>query len=149
MPRGAKPGQRRGGRAKGTPNKATIEKAIIAEQIVTRATMEGRKLAKEVLDEFMTVFAGMAATHQPLPPGTPIPPGRHPDLDKFEKYARLTVETAARLAPYQSPTFKAITVIAPPSQPPQQLPGSGNVISIDDPDALARVYRMRVGGVKG
>ena len=72
-------GKKTGGRLKGTQNKATIQKAIIAEQVLARADMAGRKLAKEVLDEFMHLFAGMAATTQPFPPGVPIPPGRAPD----------------------------------------------------------------------
>ncbi len=116
MPRGSKPGERRGGREKGIPNKATIERAIIAEQVVARAEMTGRKLAKEVLDDFMQLFAGMAAMYQPLPPGAPTPPGRAPDESKFEKYATLAVGTATQLAKYQSPTFRAVMVApAPPT----------------------------------
>ncbi len=103
-------GKKYGGRKKGTPNKATVEKAIIAEQVVARADMAGRKLAKEVLDEFMHLFAGMAASHQPLPSGMPVPLGRTPNEAKFEKYARLAVQCAKDLASYQSPTFRAIAV---------------------------------------
>lgn len=118
MPRGAKPGERRGGRSVGTRNKATIEKALIAEEVTKRATMEGRKLGKEVLDEFMSVFAAMAAVNQPRP-------SRQPDgtvkleggnIEEFEKWARLAVDVAAKLTPYQSPTFRAV-VIAPPPPP--------------------------------
>jgi len=104
---GARPGA---GRPRGVRNKATIEKALIAEQVVARAEMTGRKLAKEVLDEFMHLFAGMAASTQPLPPGMPVPSGRAPDEAKFEKYARLAIQCAKDLAAYQSPTFRAIAV---------------------------------------
>ena len=110
-------GKKTGGRVKGTPNRATVQKALIAEQVVARAEMTGRKLAKEVLDEFMHLFAGMAASTQPLPPGMPVPPGRVPDEAKFEKYARLAIQCAKDLAPYQSPTFRAIQVIAGPTDP--------------------------------
>src|SRR5262249_43413537 len=67
MGRGAKPGERRGGRLKGSRNKATIERALIAERVANEAKMAGKKLAKEVLDQFMVLFAGMAAYYQPKP----------------------------------------------------------------------------------
>lgn len=116
MPRGAAPGERRGGRIKGIPNKATIQKALIAERTVADARSAGRKLAKEVLDDFMHLFVGIAATYQPLPPGTEPRPGATPDEPMFEKYARLAVETAKNLANYQSPTFRAIVVAPPPEE---------------------------------
>jgi hypothetical protein len=109
----AQKGQRFGGRAKGVPNKKTIERAQMAERALTQ--VPGRKMAKEVLDEFMIVFAGMAAAYQPLPPGSQqTKPGA--DANLFEKWARLAVETAAKLAPYQSPTFRAIVVAPPPAE---------------------------------
>ncbi|MEA2934534.1 MAG: hypothetical protein QOD74_1180 [Variibacter sp.] len=112
MPRGgSKPGEHRGGRAPGTPNKATLERLLRAERDATQA--DGRKLAKEVFEDFMGLFAGIAAFYQPLAPGQPTPAGRRPDESKFEKYARLAVGTAADLAPYQSPAFKAIAVMTP------------------------------------
>jgi hypothetical protein len=120
MPR-AKKGERFGGRTKGTPNKATVERQLIAareaEARVAEAHASGRRLGKDVLDEFMHLFAGMAATYQPLPTGMPIPQGRQPDEAQFEKYARLAVHCATKLAPYQSPTFQAIMVAPPPPDP--------------------------------
>ena len=63
MSRGAKPGERRGGRRRGTPNKATAEiKALAAEHVpaiikelvrlATKAKNEGTRVAagKELLD---------------------------------------------------------------------------------------------------
>lgn len=63
MPRGSKPGERRGGRAKGTPNKITSEIKAIAQQygqeaietivsIMTNGESEQARLAasKELLD---------------------------------------------------------------------------------------------------
>jgi len=87
------------GRPKGIPNKATIEKAMIAGQIAARAEMQGRKLAKEVLDEFMHLFAEMAASAR-----------EGGDETRFEKWARLAVQCAKDLAAYQSPTLRAIMV---------------------------------------
>lgn len=120
--RGPKPGTpRSGGRPKGARNKATIERELIAAQIaekrIDEAVNSGRKLGKDVLDEFMHLFAGMAATYQPMPPGVAVPQGRKPDEAQFEKYARLAVHCATKLAPYQSPTFQAIMVAPPPPVP--------------------------------
>lgn len=116
------------GRKAGIPNKATLRRALEAEARVAEAREPGgRKLAKDVLDEFMHLFAGMAAHYQPLPPGVPVPPQRQPDEDKFEKYARLTVETATALVGYQSPRFKAILSVqdwAPIGAPAQVPDGS-------------------------
>ncbi|WP_338827163.1 hypothetical protein [Bradyrhizobium sp. 27S5] len=115
MSRGARPGERRGGRAKGTLNKATVERALVAERVVNDAAMNGRKLAKEVLQEFVELFTGLAAAHQPS--GTSAgelslwrTDGREP---YFEKYAKLAVVTAKDLAQYQSPRLAAVQVVAP------------------------------------
>ena len=120
MSRGAKPGERRGGRVAGTLNKATIQKALIAERTAADARTQGRKLAKDVLDDLMQIFMGVAAAYQFVPPGAmdkngnPIPP--RGNGAEFEKWARLTVETAKALANYQSPTFRAIVVAPPPEE---------------------------------
>lgn len=116
MPRGSKPGERRGNAKGGKPLNQTIIKGEAAERVLAAATASGKKLAVEVLDDFMGLFAGMAAYYQPLPGGGEVPPGRHPDENKFEKYARLTIKIAGELAPYQSSTFRAILAPAAPQQ---------------------------------
>lgn len=159
----AKKGQRFGGRVKGVPNKATSEKALQAAIATGKALREGRKLAREVLDEFMFMFAGMAATYQPLPPSQAKDPaamamaqaqGREPNEAMFRYYAELAVQTAKELAPYQSPRFKAIPVIAP--QPGPGAPGDdarpvdGKVVPLPmDATSLARVYSQMIAPVKG
>ncbi len=45
MPRGSKPGERRGGRQKGTPNKATSEIKDVARKYGPAAIAEAAKLA--------------------------------------------------------------------------------------------------------
>lgn len=123
--------------------------------MVEAVRANGQKLAVDVLQEFMTLFAGLAAHHQPLPPGMPVPLGRVPDEGKFEKWARLTVETAADLAPFQSPKYAAIRLhtVPNPGMPGATplaepvMPGDdaklveGRVARIDDPIVLQRTYR--------
>lgn len=152
--RGSAKGERRGGRQVGTPNKATIQRNLIAARQAAEALKpgSGKKLAKEVLEEFMLTFAGMAATYQPMPPGrTDVPDGRAPDPVLFRAYAELAVLAAAKLAPFQSPTFRAIAVTVAQEQVPigpRIINNDPNVISIDDPLALQRVYRLRIAGVR-
>jgi len=81
--RGARLGERRGGRAKGTPNKRTVARAAIA----ACSTAEGgHRLAGDVVG--------------------------------FARYARQAIEIAAKLAPFQSPTFRAV-MVAPPDKGPE------------------------------
>jgi hypothetical protein len=63
---------------KGQPNKVTIEKAIVAERIMQEATMSGRKLGKEMIEEFAVMFGGLAAAVQPVGTG---PAGQVTTLD--------------------------------------------------------------------
>lgn len=118
MPRGAKPGERRGGKQKGTLNKATIEKAIIAERIVNEATMAGRKLGKEQVEEFMVLFAGLAASFQPTSTErTAIEAwAKTASEPLFEKYAKMSVACGVQLAEYQSPKMGRVQVPAPPPE---------------------------------
>jgi hypothetical protein len=112
LPRGARPGERRGGRAKGTPNKATVEKLAIAERVLNKSRMAGKKFAKEVLEELMSVSADMAAYFQPRVGS--MAPNPNQSEKKFLKYARLAVATAKALLPYQSPKLRAIVVARSP-----------------------------------
>ena len=112
MPRAQK-GQRFGGRTKGIPNKKTIEAAEKMRRDLVDAKVSGRKLAKETLDDLVVVFMGMTAAYQPAPAGQ-VKPGANEE--KFEKWARLAMEAAKALAPYQSPTFRAIVVAPPPQE---------------------------------
>ena len=64
--------------------------------------MRGQPLAKEILAKYAARFDEMADA-------------RHlaGDVAGFERWARLACATAKDLAPYQSPTYRAV-VIAPP-----------------------------------
>jgi hypothetical protein len=122
MPRGAMPGERRGGRTKGQPNKATIEKSIVAERVMQEAAMSGRKLGKEMIEEFAVMFGGLAAAVQPVGTG-PAGQVTKLDIDKwlgtkletaFERYSKLALKAATELADFQSPRFAPVSAPAPP-----------------------------------
>jgi len=137
MPRGSKPGEHRGGRKVGTPNLKTLEKQLLAKNIAD-AVKEGRRkkreedeaalarkaeiaaseiqkaegqrklLAKEVLDQYMTLFAGMSARYQP------IKGNKTPNEKKFNFYAEKAIDCAHKLAPYQSPRLQALAIAPVP-----------------------------------
>jgi hypothetical protein len=58
MPRGSKPGERRGGRQKGTPNKATAEIKTLAAEHAPAIIKELARLATKAKNEATRVAAG-------------------------------------------------------------------------------------------
>lgn len=126
MPRGAKPGERRGGGIKkGQKQKRTIEKAALAERLLAEAGPKaGRKLGRELIEEFAVMFAGLAASFQPTPavPGAPLSPADMEVWAKsykeplFEKYAKLAAKCANDFADFQSPRMGTVQVPAPPPE---------------------------------
>jgi hypothetical protein len=116
----------RAGRKAGGKNRTTIERAVLAQRIIEEAEGKpGRKLGKEMLEEFAIMFGGLAASFQPV--GT----GRNgvvtkADLQKwtagkdepmFHKYATLAAKCASDLADFQSPRFARVQIAAPPPTP--------------------------------
>jgi hypothetical protein len=106
MPRGGP--RPNSGRKKGSRNKRSIG---IAERMVEAACastgsatpqLTAKKLARDVLEDFMLRFTSMAE--------------RETDPIKFERYARFAVYCAQSLAPYQSPTLRAVMVAPQPEK---------------------------------
>src|SRR6516162_9598499 len=67
MPKGgSKPGERRGGRQKGTPNRKTVERQLIAERMLQHppAGIESGKLGREVLAQYMNTFDELAEQYR-------------------------------------------------------------------------------------
>jgi hypothetical protein len=72
MSRGAKPGEPRGGRRKGTPNKPKVD--ALAAELLARAPNPPaptphaavQKRAKDTMTEFAALFASIAAAYQPI-----------------------------------------------------------------------------------
>ena len=135
MPRGgSRPGERRGGRQKGTPNRKTIEQKLLF------AAGEGRRangvpLAKEVLEASMLEYIRLA--------NTAAPPERGQWLAAKQKlfhfYRDKANECARWLAPYQSPQYRSITV-----QPPREIGAPRGTPGIDAlEDFMLRLARAR------
>jgi hypothetical protein len=68
--------------------------------------MRDQKLGKEILAKYAARFDELADA-------------RHlaGDAAGFERWARLACATAKDLAPYQSPTFRAVVIAPPPDKP--------------------------------
>ena len=163
---GSRPGS---GRPKGVPNKATIERiarAKITEQIAAEIgapgsatavamhkAMEGRRLAKDELEEVVPIIKGVVAHYQRqsmvLDPKTGKPAIRG-DLSDFKEWLRLFVDTCFKLADFQSSKFRAVIVSAPSQQQTDPRQIDGNVVLLDrDPVGAGRVYAIAVkGGMK-
>jgi hypothetical protein len=82
--------------------------------------MAGRKLGKELLEEFMILYSGLAAAFQPKSAADIEAWSNSSKEAKFEKYSKLAIKAAHDLAEYQSPKLAAIQVAAP--APPTQGP---------------------------
>lgn len=143
MPRGGyRPGA---GRPHGAKSKATIEREEKArlemEAARDKSIATGAKLAKEVIEDFMQFAAGVATTYQPTKNNETA------DETKFLVWAKLAVGWATDLAPYQSPTYKAVAVTEVPPAPaipvPSQIPDGTNVVPLMD-EAAACEARQRM-----
>jgi hypothetical protein len=131
MGQGSKPGERRGGRGRGTKNLRTIEDELNAgmdaERTFSEARAHHKKLAKEVIADFMAVFMGIATRYQPLAKdGTPNPDFNE---DKFERWSMNALHAAKWLAPYQSPTFRQVTLANPAPDHTQRHPNAAKAVS--------------------
>lgn len=139
-------GRKLGGRTKNTPNKATVERAEIARLQNEESVRKGIKLGKQMLEDYMMAFHNQAVVFQPLPAGVSIP-GRTPDPAQFMAWGRLVVETAYKLADFQSPKFRAIQVVAPADDRQQGRIIEGKAVDVTDAVAAGRTYLRLVKGV--
>lgn len=161
MPRGAAPGERRGGKAKGSVHKATVVQRLAVEALATKAgkdavrdafakaTISGGtvkvkgKRAIEILDDIAKMFLGLAAQYQPRPdPVTKAETNDKADEAKFALYIGQAQRAAASLAPYQDPTFKAVAVQEVPPMPAER-PGDGAKVV----DSMAKRTQQDAGDV--
>jgi hypothetical protein len=153
MSRGAKPGERRGGRRKGTPNKPKVD--ALAAELLARApnppaatanTMVTKR-AKDTMAEFATLFAGLAVAYHPKGKdnnGFPVWIDKE-HRENFFALAHKAMLYSNWAAPYQDPTYRAISVVSAPSDAfvRGQLPS--NVGDIRDAQTAANEYRRPIG----
>lgn len=149
------------GRKKGSPNKATIErleKERVREQVLKelddarRADSEvAKRRAKETMEECLHMVRDITFYYQPVMAKN----GKVKNVEKFKEWLDLLMKIAAMLAPYQSPTFKAVAVTmdqvipAPPS-PPMIENQTGKVIELNkDPVALQAAYERMIRQATG
>lgn len=93
------------GRKPGSRNRRTVELELKRQ----RDLAGDKPLAKEVLERFMLWYVEAAGHYVP-----PLPiPEDWPDLHKYYSLVDKACHYARMLAPYQSPTYKSITVQAP------------------------------------
>jgi hypothetical protein len=91
LPRGSQPGERRGGRAKGTPNKATAKR----QSIITMATN-----GQSAVDHMRSLLAFYTAKAEAEP-------------KRQDYWQRCRLEAAKALAQYETPRLQAIMVEPP------------------------------------
>ena len=116
--RGALPGERRGGRAKGTPNKRKSDKALVrldqAEAEVRAIRAEGfkiGKLGKDRLAEIDEWAYSLAKEFAPTRDENGRLHWKSPgDEARFERYLKLCAECARARAAYESPRYAAIAM---------------------------------------
>jgi hypothetical protein len=92
-------GRKTGGRKLGTLNKATVERTLLAERAVAEAKGTSKRLATDVLDDFMHTFAEAAIRFR-----------ERGDWDEFGRWALRAVDCARSLAPFQSPKLSTVMV---------------------------------------
>src|SRR5437773_341903 len=107
MPRGSKAGERRGGRKRGTPNRKTVERQLVAQRLLQglpAGDIEGaaRPLAKDVLAHWIA-WAHSRARYW-----------RNRNAAKCGQYVEIAAGLAKALAPFESPTYRAIVMTPPP-----------------------------------
>lgn len=110
--RGNPPGSNGGGgRRKGQKSKTTLEREARAveqaeQQIAEASRARGaqKKLAREILDDAMQFYFGLASRHQPVATNTEA------DEKKFLTYMDKAVGVAKELAQYQSAKLSSVRI---------------------------------------
>jgi hypothetical protein len=124
-------GRRRGSGAKRGPTARTVAK-LNREQIIDQIRAEiaaeqvaGSKAAmsraKDVLEEFLPFVRNIAVHYQPPLLTDDAPPEQVAAAakkeEKFKEWLGIMTDLCKVLAPYQSPTFKAVVVAPAPTGP--------------------------------
>jgi hypothetical protein len=118
------------GRKAGTPNRKTIERRLLFGE---GRRANGTLLAREVLEQSMLQYLELASQCAPPEKGQ-----WQAKKQKLFHFYRERADLRARwLAPFQSPTYRSITM-----QPPPQRPAKGGAIDALE-DFMLRLARAR------
>lgn len=119
------------------------EQAEAAKELIGEVLKQNRRLAKHVLHDFMVLFQERAMGSLAQNEGGT---GTVTKMEDFKEWAKLACTCAEKLAPYQSPTFKAVSISAPPPIPPAG-DNPNNVTQMPlDSNSLARMYQRMIRG---
>jgi hypothetical protein len=143
-------GTKTGGRKAGTPNRATVERQEMAARALDNAKAEGRPLAKDRLDELLSIALGAMMAHQPITKemakkarasGNRTVKESRGDWSGFGEWWDRAAYAAKELAKYQSPTYKAVSVETPHQAGSRTFGDIGKFVRTGDPVAASRIYR--------
>jgi hypothetical protein len=101
------------GRTPGSRNKRTTNQLLDAKRAVAEARAQGGKLAKEVADDFMHIFANLALEVRPVTQREierGVKPNPRADESKFKVLSAILLSWVEILIPYQSARFTQINV---------------------------------------
>jgi hypothetical protein len=151
----SKPGERRGGRKKGSLNKPRIVLKVDhpADRLARQAEAEVRaakgdpKRCKDILSEWANLCSGIASRFRPtLVNGKPTWNTKD-ELELFDRFIHKSCLYAHWGAPYEDPTYRAIAVVSAPSDTFARGQPS-NVVDIRDAQTAANEYRRIVCGTR-
>lgn len=142
-----------GARPNPGPKKGAVYRKKISATLEEMRQLEAQtrapaaaKLCKDILAESANFCAGMAAYYQPKRDQKGNVIWAEGQEEKFLRYMDRANMFAARGAPYQSGTFKAIAIMdVGQGQPPINATAE-NVEMLDDDNGAMRVYRRLVAG---
>jgi len=157
---GSRPGERRGGRTRGTPNKATVarlEEVRVAEEVaaeidadpvalraaIQRAGARGFR-GKDELIELGKVVKNHLVDFQAaaLAAGKPGTKEYNAALwDKFKVWAEFFADVCNRVADFQDPRLKATMAMQLSSDAPKVINEGTEFVRTGDPVAAARAYQ--------
>ena len=136
---GSKPGERRGGRQKGTPNKRTLIKIQQAQHQFAEAKASGRRLAIDEMEWLVEVFKIGVEFYRPKDFAN-IDPDKE---QRFFKYASSMRQVLGMLAPYQSATFRSILLGQPVAETQQDESAAERLIKFFDGLAESTAFEQQ------
>lgn len=154
MPRGSAPGERRGGKTKGTQNKRTVAKLQQIGAEIAEAKRGGNVVrARDALSDLTKTAIGFTAHWQQKMMAweaanqdkDALIPREY--IDRFMLGLTAATRAAAALAPYQDPKLAAIKVSMSPFdvvEPAKTIEGRALKVDTKDPVELARIYAQLV-----